>query len=115
MVALSRRLFVVFLALAVGIAPYVATDGLADDKTVNRNIRFGLPGPATTDPKDRDHFLIDRPQYVLSYNDKTRTPNWVCWNLIKNDIGDTQRGAFEPDVDGLPKEFARVLPRTYNG
>ena len=34
----------------------------------NRNVRFGLPGWAKSDPASRDDYLIARPQYVLSYN-----------------------------------------------
>jgi hypothetical protein len=64
----------------------------------NRNVRFGLPAPAGKDPeKDREASLIERPQYVLSYNAKTRTPNWVSWELKKDDIGSVKRAAFEPD------------------
>jgi hypothetical protein len=37
----------------------------------NRNVRFGMPAPAGKDPeKDREAFLIARPQYVLSYSKK---------------------------------------------
>jgi endonuclease G len=73
-----------------------------------------MPAAATADPKQRENYLIDRPQYVLSYNDKTKTPNWVCWNLTAKDIGKTARGAFEPDPD-LPAGFDKVLPKTYSG
>src|SRR4051794_25080896 len=47
----------------------------------NRNVRFGLPGPATTDPAYRNAFLIERSQYVQSYNEPRRVPNWVSWQL----------------------------------
>src|SRR5688572_22306818 len=50
----------------------------------NRNIRFGLPAPAGTSP---DAYLIERPQYVLSYNDPHGLANWVCWQLIAADVG----------------------------
>jgi hypothetical protein len=63
----------------------------------NPNIRFGLPAPAKADPESREAFLIARPQYVLSYNAKTRTPNWVSWRLRESDIGNTPRSAFELD------------------
>ena len=29
----------------------------------------------------------------MSYNDTTHNPNWVCWNLNKDDIGNATRGA----------------------
>ena len=43
----------------------------------NRNVPFGLPGPARPEPSSREAFLIARPQYVLSYNAEKRIPNWV--------------------------------------
>jgi endonuclease G len=76
----------------------------------NRNVRFGLPAPAGT---QRDAFLIERPQYVLSYNGKTRTPNWVSWELRKEDIGHAKRGPFEPDPL-LPATIAKVTSHVYD-
>ena len=79
----------------------------------NRNVRFGLPADAKPDPASRDAYLIDRPQYVLSYNDTTKNPNWVCWNLTASDIGPAERDtSFEPDPE-LPPGFARVKPSDY--
>ncbi len=79
----------------------------------NRNVRFGMPAEAKADPTSRDAYLMDRPQYVLSYNDTTKNPNWVCWNLTAGDIGDTKRDeSFEPDPE-LPAGFARVKPSDY--
>jgi endonuclease G, mitochondrial len=79
----------------------------------NRNVRFGFPAPAKADPASRDAYLIDRPQYVLSYNDSKKIPNWVCWNLTSGDVGKADRGAFEPDPD-LPKEFTRIRSSDYS-
>src|SRR4051794_15373824 len=85
----------------------------AQPPEVNPNVRFGLPAPAKADPESREAFLIDRPQYVLSYNAKTRTPNWVSWRLRKEDIGNAARGPFAPDPL-LPKGvIARVTSRDY--
>src|SRR5262245_28889273 len=81
----------------------------------NRNIRFGMPAEAKTDPANKEAYLIDRPQYVLSYNDNTKNPNWVCWNLTKSDIGETDRDkSFEPDPE-LPKGFRRIRHADYTG
>ena len=79
----------------------------------NRNVRFGLPSPAKADPKQREDYLIERPQYVLSYNDRTRTPNWVCWHLTKRDVGRADRGPFEPDPL-LPRGFTKVTSGEYS-
>ena len=56
----------------------------------NRNVRFGMPAVAFADLAHPENYLIERPQYVLSYNNRTKTPNWVCWNLTKADIGNTE-------------------------
>jgi endonuclease G len=81
----------------------------------NPNVRFGMPAPAHADPESsREAFLISRPQYVLSYNAKTRTPNWVCWRLRRDDIGTAARAPFEPD-HALPKGvIARVNSHDYD-
>jgi endonuclease G len=75
---------------------------------------YGLPSPAKADSAHRDDYLVARPQYVLSYNAKTRTPNWVSWSLRKDDIGKAKRGAFEPDPR-LPTDFAKVSTHVYDG
>jgi endonuclease G, mitochondrial len=87
---------------------------LAGQDTPNRNIRFGMPSPAKADNAQREDYLIERPQYVLSYNAKTRTPNWVSWCLHKDDIGKSKRGAFEPDPL-LPNGFPKVTTQAYIG
>jgi len=78
----------------------------------NNNVRFGMPSGAKKDPGQREDYLIERPQYVLSYNDKTKTPNWVCWRLLKRDTKKADRGGFEPDPL-LPKEFMPVTTDLY--
>jgi endonuclease G len=78
------------------------------------NVRFGMPSLARADPAHRVDYLVERPQYVLSYNADRRTPNWVSWRLRKSDIGPAARAAFEPDP-WLPKGFVKVTSRTYDG
>jgi endonuclease G len=106
MMPVLKRLAAPILALLL--APPLAA------QEANRNVRFGLPGPAKHDPSSRDAFLIARPQYVLSYNAEKRIPNWVSWELKASDLGSAARAPFEPDPD-LPRGFARVTSRVYNG
>ncbi|MFM8273112.1 MAG: DNA/RNA non-specific endonuclease [Gemmata sp.] len=81
----------------------------------NRNVRYGMPGEAKGDPAHKEAaYLIDRPQYVMSYSDKRKTANWVCWQLVARDIGKTARGAFAADKE-LPKEFAHIGSTVYTG
>src|SRR5260370_36180452 len=80
----------------------------------NCNVCFGMPSPAKADSEQREDYLIARPQYVLSYNAETRTPNWVSWCLRWSDIGKAERGPFEPDPL-LPRGFDRVTSHVYDG
>jgi endonuclease G, mitochondrial len=89
-----------------------AQEALQDEPRVN--VRFGMPSPARTNAAYRDDYLIERPQYVLSYNADRRTPNWVSWRLHKSDIGHSARAAFEPDPL-LPRGFAKVTSHAYDG
>jgi endonuclease G len=92
-----------------------AAQGPAGKDTLkNPNVRFGLPAPAEANLKSRDAYLIDRPQYVLSYNAEKRIPNWVCWRLKKEDMGNSPRSPFEPDP-ALPKGITKVTSQVYNG
>jgi endonuclease G, mitochondrial len=105
------RFWPVFLPALISSAflPLLAAQDQAD-----HNVRFGLPSRATHDPANRDDFLIARPQYTLSYNAQSRTPNWVAWRLRKEDIGKAKRGAFEPDPL-LPRGFTKVTSHVYDG
>lgn len=100
------------LVLALSAALVSAAD--PPKPPTNRNIRYGMPGEAKADPDSPNAYLIERPQYVLSYNDKTKISNWACWQLVKNDIGRTARGAFAVDK-GLPKEFTPIAFGHYTG
>jgi endonuclease G len=103
----TRLLALPVLALFLAAAPLAA-------QQPDRNVRFGMPSPAKADPRQREDYLIERPQYVLSYNDEKHTPNWVSWRLVKADLGKSTRGPFEPDPL-LPRGFAKVTSHVYDG
>ena len=73
---------------------------------------MGNPDNATHDPRNPDHYLMPRPEFVVSYNDSLRFPNWVAWRLCARDIGDTERGKFVADPD-LPNAFTHITTRDY--
>jgi hypothetical protein len=66
MMPVRKRLAAPTLALLL--APPLAA------QEANRNVRFGLPGPAKPEPSSREAYLIARSQYVLSYNAEKRIP-----------------------------------------
>ena len=50
--------------------------------------QYELPAPLT----DRPEQILKRRAYTTSYNNKSKTPNWVAWHLTKaHTYGDHQR------------------------
>jgi endonuclease G, mitochondrial len=115
MMPLKRRLFAI-LALFLGLSFEIGCQGAKEpgSESQNRNLRFGMPSAAKADASHREDYLIEREQYSLSYNAKTKNPNWVSWALSKDDIGKANRGPFSPDPL-LPAGFPKVTSHVYDG
>ncbi len=78
----------------------------------NIHLRYGNPSQAQTRP---DNYLIERPQYALSYNCSAGIPNWVSWQLDRSWIGKVERSNnFRPDPD-LPENCYVSKPNDYRG
>lgn len=81
--------------------------------SVSLHMTLGNPSRATTATRNKNNFLLVKPQYALSYNNDRGAPNWVSWHLQKSDIGDVDRqNDFHPEPD-LPGGFKRVTPSDY--
>jgi endonuclease G len=79
----------------------------------NRNLLLGNPSNAVSSMASTDNYLMVKPQYVLSYNSKTNTANWVSWQLNRSWIGTADRlDNFRPD-DALPAAWYKVRPTDY--
>src|SRR6266542_3159125 len=50
------------------------------------NLLLGNPSNATGDPQQADNYLVERPQFVLSYNRTKGGPNWVSWHVQRSDL-----------------------------
>lgn len=76
------------------------------------NLALGNPSNAG---KDVNNFLLTKKQYVLSYNNTKRIPNWVSWKLTSSDIGTVpRRNNFDMD-ETLPQGWYRVKSSDYSG
>ena len=79
------------------------------------NLLAGNPSGAAPDASAPDDYLVERPEYALSYNRSRGTANWVSWHLGRSDLGDVRRqNDFRPD-DSLPAGWYRVTPSDYAG
>jgi DNA/RNA endonuclease G (NUC1) len=81
----------------------------------NRNLLLGNPSNAAPSVANIDNYLMVKPQYVMSYNSKTKIANWVSWQLNRSWIGTADRqDNFRPD-DSLPDAWYKVRPNDYMG
>ena len=83
--------------------------------TNNPNLLLGNPSNAASNAASTDNYLMVKSQYVLSYNNKTHTANWVSWQLNRSWIGTADRqDNFRPD-NALPASWYKVRPNDYTG
>lgn len=81
----------------------------------SRHLQLGNPSDAVQDPAQPTNYLIERPQYVLSYHRDHGIPNWVSWQLTQSDLGDVDRSkTFDSDTS-LPKGWYQVRLDDYTG
>lgn len=82
----------------------------------NTPLYWGNPSDASSAPSlvaNPENFLMEKPQFTLSYNDTTHNPNWVAWHLCHADLGDADRANnFRPDPE-LPASFYAVRKADY--
>jgi endonuclease G len=66
------------------------------------------------DSDKSDDYIIERNQYILSYNPKLNVPNWVAWQLNATWYGDVPRksGKFITDTT-LPATFQKITHDDY--
>ena len=81
----------------------------------NVHLTMGNPSNAVTDVLSPMNYLMEKPQYALSYHRDNGTPNWVSWHLDTSWLGSTPRqDDFRSDTT-LPTGWYRVLQTDYSG
>ncbi len=79
------------------------------------HLQLGNPTRAKPDPATADNYLVEKPQFVLSYNYGYATANWVAWHLSAEDMGGAERqDNFRPDP-ALPSDWTAVRSSDYAG
>ena len=90
--------------------PFDPSGKLAGGDSNDGNLLLGNPTNAGKDP---DNYLLQRPQYSMSYNRSRGESNWVAWHIDAGDLGDEDRGNFRPDP-ALPADW-QIGPGDYRG
>ncbi len=76
---------------------------------------LGNPSNATPNVANENNYLMQKPQYSLSYSRQKATPNWVAWRLDSSWLGSTQRqDDYRPDP-ALPAGWYQVVDSDYSG
>jgi DNA/RNA endonuclease G (NUC1) len=76
------------------------------------HIAMGNPSAAGSDPSD---YLMEKPEFALSYNRDLGRPNWVSWHLSDEWIGTLTRvDTFRPDPQ-VPPDWYRVQSFDFSG
>jgi endonuclease G, mitochondrial len=76
---------------------------------------LGNPSNATANVNNPANYLMQKPQYSLSYNRDNGGANWVAWRLDASWLGTADRqDDFRPD-ETLPAGWYRVTSEDYTG
>ena len=91
------------------------TGSFAGDKGYSENnpLFLGNPSDALAKISSEENYLMEKPQFTLSYNNKLLVPNWAAWHLDSDDMGKADRqDDFRPDED-LPEGWYAVKKADY--
>ena len=83
--------------------------------TLGEHLTMGNPSNAVVDVNQPLNYLLDKPQYAVSYNRDKGRPNWVSWHLDPTWLGSTPRqDDFRADTS-LPAGWYQVQATDYSG
>jgi len=83
--------------------------------TAGEHLTMGNPSNAVTNVALPNNYLMEKPQYAMSYSRDNGGPNWVSWHLDNSWLGSTPRqDDFRADTT-LPTGWYRVQATDYSG
>jgi endonuclease G len=83
--------------------------------TSSEHLTMGNPSNAVTDVNQPNNYLMEKPQYSMSYSRDNGGPNWVSWHLDTSWLGSAPRqDDFRADTT-LPAGWYRVQATDYSG
>ncbi len=98
------------LLMALGLVNGCKNAQVAPAPGRDNPLALGNPSNAGTDP---NNYLLEKPQYTLSYNCSRGTANWVSWHLSKAWKGPATRADDFRSDPALPAGCYQVVPGDY--
>lgn len=115
----NTLIFIGFITLLNACAPAKDDPGTTPTPTPvvgesnSLHLILGNPSNAKTDINTPTNYLIEKDQFVLSYNRDRGIANWVSWHLNPDWRGSADRqNDFRPDTD-VPEAWYRVTQNDY--
>ncbi len=94
---------------------FTVSTGTAPPYPSSVHLAFGNPNGATADTGQPNNYLMEKPEYALSYNRDRGAPNWVSWHLSDEWVGTLTRfDTFRPDP-AVPPDWYRVQSFDFAG
>jgi endonuclease G len=93
----------------VTVNPYLAPP------PVSVHLTMGNPSNAVADVNQPTNYLLDKPQYAVSYHRDKGRPNWVSWHLASSWLGSTPRQDDFRNDTTLPAGWYQVQGTDYSG
>ncbi|HYE13182.1 MAG TPA: DNA/RNA non-specific endonuclease, partial [Pyrinomonadaceae bacterium] len=94
---------------------FTISTGTAPPYPPSVHLTMGNPTGAVADTSKPNNYLMEKPEFALSYNRDRGTPNWVSWHLSDDWTGSLSRvDTFRPDP-AVPEDWYRVLHTDYVG
>lgn len=79
------------------------------------HLTMGNPSNAVANASYTTNYLMEKPQYAMSYHRDNGRPNWVSWHLDDSWLGSTPRqDSFAPDTS-LPAGWYQVKANDFSG
>lgn len=82
--------------------------------TRDDNLAMGNPSGAVQSLSSPENYLIEKPQYALSYNALKGIPNWVSWHLNAAWKGSYKRKDVFAADKAIPEQWYRVKKSDYS-
>ena len=79
------------------------------------HLTMGNPSNAVVDVNQPANYLLDKPQYAVSYHRDKGRPNWVSWHLDSSWLGSTPRQDDFRNDTTLPAGWYQVQGTDYSG
>ncbi|MDQ1559652.1 MAG: endonuclease mitochondrial [Pyrinomonadaceae bacterium] len=81
----------------------------------SEHLAMGNPSNATADINQPTNYLMEKPQYALSYHRNNGRANWVSWHLDSTWMGSAPRQDDFRNDTTLPSGWYQVLGTDYSG